>query len=382
MPLARPKLVCKRTTTERKAQRHGIRLEEASLTENTRERYSSALMMLVPVLLKVTLLSQLDAAISDWVEAMWSSGQPQYLVSDALSGLSFYEPWTKRQYPNAWRLFSVWRKLEIPSRAPPFTAELIRSLATYAYRHNDLLFAAVFLLGFYGMLRTGEILNLTTADLLVNSSHIIVSLQNTKTGKRKGCQEVIHIDDIFTIEIISAVLDLRESQGLKNYPLRPYSSTLFRKRFNFYCWKFGLRSFAFRPYSLRRRGRDASFSGYSQHGIHIGHGPLGERQSRSNLHKWCFILFTWNGLFFTNPPHACSISRPCLIVLRTRRGCVESALVLICFSNCMNCWKAARPCFLPQDGESCMGLPEDNGPEFPALGNTLSWNLKSYRLWQ
>ena len=205
------------------------------------------------------LLSQLDAAISDWVESMWTAGQPQYLVADALSGLSFYEPWTKRQFPNAWRLFSVWRKLEVPSRAPPFTAELIRSLATYAYRHDDLLFAAVFLLGFYGLLRTGEILNLATDDILVNSSHIIVSLQNTKTGKRKGCQEVIHVDDEFTIEVLSAVLDLRESQGLTHFPLWPYSSALFRKRFNFYCGKFGLQSFAFRPYSLRRGGATHHF---------------------------------------------------------------------------------------------------------------------------
>ena len=193
------------------------------------------------------------------MEKMWSAGQPQYLVSDALSGLSFYKPWTKRQYPNAWRLFSVWRKLEIPSRAPPFTAELIRSLATYAYQHDDLLFAAVFLLGFYGMLRTGEILNLTTGDLLINKNHLIVSLQNTKTGKRKGCQKNIHIDDIFTIEAVSAILDLRKMQTLKNYPLWPYSSDLVRKRFNFYCWKFGLCHFAFKPYSLRRGGATHHF---------------------------------------------------------------------------------------------------------------------------
>ena len=186
MPLVRPKLVCKRTKSERKAQRHGIRLEEASLTENTRERYCSALMTLIPVLLKVTLLSQLDAAISDWVQTMWSSGQPQYLVSDALSGLSFYEPWTKRQYPTAWRLFSVWRKLEIPSRAPPFTAELIRSLATYAYRHNDLLFAAVFLLGFYGMLRNWiwQLRTCWSTPVTLSSPFKIQKQENEKDAKK------------------------------------------------------------------------------------------------------------------------------------------------------------------------------------------------------
>ena len=130
------------------------------------------------------------------------------------------------------------------------------------------------------------------------------------------------------------------------------------------------------------RGRDTSFPGDSEHGIHIGHGALGERKSRSNLHQWCFIFFTWNGLFFTHPPHACSLSRPYLIVLRTRWGCVDNTLVLICFVSCMSCWRLQGLALLPRDGKSCMGLLEDNGPEFPALGNLLSWNLKSYRLWQ
>ena len=259
MPPVRPKVISKRTQAERKAERRGIQLEDASLTESTRVRYSHALLLLLPVLETVQSLAGLDSALSDWVEERWKAGSPQYLISDALSGLHYYEPWTKRQIPNTWRLFSVWRKLELPARAPPFTAEIIRSISSYALAHHDLFFAAIMLLGFYGLLRTGELLNLTTADLLVNSNHLIVSLQNTKTGKRKGCQEVIHVSDEFTIEVISAVMDVRESQGLQNMPLWSHSASSFRKRFTFYCHKFGLQQFSYRPYSLRRGGATHHF---------------------------------------------------------------------------------------------------------------------------
>ena len=254
MPRAPPRLVCKRTRAERKAQRRSLKLFDASLTEATKARYSTGLSRLLETLETVPTLAALDNAVSNWVEKMWEDGEPQYLVADALSGLHFYEPWTKRQLPNSWRLFSVWRKLEIPSRAPPLTEDLIRGMATYALEHDDLTWAGIFLIGFYGLLRTGEIMKLAATDLLVSGNHLIISLQQTKTGKRKGCHEVIHIDDIFTIEVASALIALRRAQNRANCSLWMFSGTAFRKRFVYYCHKFGLESHGFRPYSLRRGG--------------------------------------------------------------------------------------------------------------------------------
>ena len=259
MPHARAKLVCRRSRAERKWQRRKITLEDASLSDTTRHRYTNALLKLLPVLETVTSIAQLDFTLSEWVEAMWKEGEALYLISDALCGLHYYEPWTKRQVPNTWRLFSAWRKLEVPARAPPLTSQLVRSMVAYALHHDDLIWASLLLLGFYGLLRTGEILKLAACDILIGSGHLIISLLDTKTGKRKGGQESIHIDDPLTFEVTSAALALQTSRNLMSAPLWPYSGTAFRKKFAYYCARFGLQKFGFRPYSLRRGGATSHF---------------------------------------------------------------------------------------------------------------------------
>ena len=244
MPRVTYKFVTKHTRAERKAQRRFVRLEDASLTDSTRARYATALLRLVPTLETVHSLAGLDFAVTDWIEEMWEAGEPQYVIADALSGLHYYEPWTKR---------------EVPSRAPPLTSQLIRSMAAYAIDHRDLLWACILLVGFYALLRTGEILQLCPTDFLVADNRVVISLQNTKTGKRKACQEAVHVDDALTVEVIQSVLLLRKQQNNMQLPLWPYSGSSFRKRFAVYCQRFGLQKHGFRPYSLRRGGATHHF---------------------------------------------------------------------------------------------------------------------------
>ena len=252
--LARAKVLARKTKAQRKEARARISLEDAGLTEATRARYASALFLLLPVLETVQHMQGLDYAISDWVEAMFKAGEPQHLISDALCGLHWREPWTKRLLPNAWRLFHIWRKVEIASRAPPLTSALVRSMAFYCIEHQDLQMAAALLVGFYGLLRTGEILNLRLCDCLLKNGHCIISLLETKTGKRKGIAEMVHISDVFTIETLFALQQLRREQGCPSGLLWADSASVFRNRFAFYCNRFDLSSQGFRPYSLRRGG--------------------------------------------------------------------------------------------------------------------------------
>ena len=214
---------------------------------------------MLPVLESVSNLNNLDFAVSQWVEDSWADGEALYLISDALCGLHYFEPWSKRRIPNAWRLFSTWRKMEVPSRAPPLTAQLVRAMATYALAHQDLVSAALLLVGFYGLLRTGKLLALRTIDILVTTEHAILSLPNTKSGKRKGAHEMVHLEDPFTVEVIMALTRGRKEAGVSELPLWRYSGSAFRCRFYHYCHKFALDDFKFRPYSLRRGGATHHF---------------------------------------------------------------------------------------------------------------------------
>ena len=251
---AKPRLVPKRTKAERKQQRATISLVDASISPKTQSRYMAGLYLLMPMLDLIQKVEDLDFLLSDWLEEMWSAGEPLYKVSDALCALHFYEPWSRKRIPNVWRLFAVWRKLEVPNRAPPLTAVLVEGLASYALAHDDLAMATLFLVGFYGLLRTGELLSLKVSDVLVANRMAILSLVDTKSGKRKAASEVIHINNFFAVECLSSLQALRQAQGAAGGFLWTLSQAVFRHRFNQYCNKFDLGKFNFRPYSLRRGG--------------------------------------------------------------------------------------------------------------------------------
>ncbi|CAL1160405.1 unnamed protein product, partial [Cladocopium goreaui] len=238
---------------------HGITLilGHVESTQNPTDhasRYYDAMRKLLPTLEKVKGPPQLDDAVSDWVEKQWREGQTIHVVSDALCGLHHFEPYTKKLIPSAWKLFRTWRKLEAPNRAPPLTKYIIYSLAHYAMMHNDLVFGTLLLMGFFGLLRTGELLLVKPCNILVAKERVILSLESTKSGKRNAASETVSFDDPFAVIAIDQLLQLREHQRLQHVPCWLHSAQNFRNKFSFYLKKFDLQGHCFRPYSLRRGG--------------------------------------------------------------------------------------------------------------------------------
>ena len=244
----------RRTRKERKQQRACVKLWDAAISKPTQERYFLGLKNLLPEISNATSLLDIDMAAANWIQKCWERGDPLHGISDALCGLHHYEPWTKRHLPLSWKMFGTWRKLESPDRAPPLTPQIIYSWAYYAVDHCDFIFAGLLLLGFFALLRTGEILQVTPADILLNQTTGIVSLRDTKTGKRDNVSEMVSFDDPFTIQTLQGLKDIKNQQGLSKVPIWPYSGSAFRARFKQYSIKFDLEPHRFRPYSLRRGG--------------------------------------------------------------------------------------------------------------------------------
>ena len=142
-------------------------MADAAVSDTTRGRYFVALQRLLPLLENIHSEHGLDDAVCSFIAVSWKKGLPLYLVGDALSGLHRQEAWTKKKIPRSWRLFSTWRRLEVPARAPPLTLPIVRALAHLSLFHDDLIFATLLLLGFFGLLRTGELLKVRPCDLLV-----------------------------------------------------------------------------------------------------------------------------------------------------------------------------------------------------------------------
>ena len=244
---------------ERAQRRSRINLDDAALGDKTRERYYLALRKLLDHVGPCDELFILDAKACDWIRKMWREGEPLLTIGDALSALHYYEPSTKRGIPHSWKLFSVWRKVEIPSRAPPLTWYIVQAFASFELKQGNLEMAASLMLGFHCLLRTGELLSLTLDDFSLSATQGICSLIGTKSGKRNAANEVITICNPLVLLILTQLIEIRRLETHGNNRLYSASSACFRKRFNFLCHKFGLDSFVFRPYSLRRGGATAFF---------------------------------------------------------------------------------------------------------------------------
>lgn len=247
------------TRAERIRARAKIILDDAALTPQTQSRYYHALRKLVPVIEKVKDEQFLDVHICKWIRKMWRTGEPLLTIGDALSALHFHQPWTRRRIPHSWKLFSVWRRIEVPCRAPPFTLRLTRGLAALAVARDQWELAAMLLLGFSCLLRTGELLELMTSDLLLGTNTGICTLRNTKTGKRDKAQEVISIKDTVTLEFLQQFLLWRNAMPTGSDKLWTASAGCFRKQFAKIIQDFGLSHHGFRPYSLRRGGATWTF---------------------------------------------------------------------------------------------------------------------------
>ena len=139
------------------------------------------------------------------------------------------------------------------------TKFIIYSVANYAIVHNDSVFGSLILLGFFALLRTGEILNLKPCNCLLSKERGLLTLEFTKTGKRDAATESVVFEDEFTLLALQECLILRKGQGLSAVPIWTTSAANFRNKFAFYMRRFNLEQHAFRPYSLRRGGATAIF---------------------------------------------------------------------------------------------------------------------------
>ena len=239
---------------ERARQRSKIHLDDAALSLKTQQRYYCALRKLLPTIERCRCADDLDLKICNWIRRMWKSGEPLIYIGDGLCAMHFFMPWSKGKVPGAWKLFAVWRRLEVPSRAPPLTWDLVKSFSSYELSLGRHEMSSLLLLAFHCLLRTGELWQLYPEDILLGRSHGVLSLKGTKSGKRNAANESVSITNELVVESLRSLLSYRQQCGGPSRPLWSSSHAAFRSRFKVLCDRFDVQHHAFRPYSLRRGG--------------------------------------------------------------------------------------------------------------------------------
>lgn len=247
-----------RLAAERRRLRGRLSLLDRAVTIKTRIRYFVAVSQVVERLEHTRL--DIDEFMMQWVDERYLAGASITSVADTLSGLHHYLPWSKGRLRGAWRIYGLWRKLERPRQAPPFPIEVVEGLVGRCVMVEDLRLALCLCLGFWGMLRTGEIFAVRFRHLLISRTNMVVRLGETKTGVRRQVDENVVTTHGPTILIARTVSDIVSS---RNEKIWPNSSAEFRTAFKRLQQFFRLPS-SFRPYSLRRGGATEDFR---QHGL-------------------------------------------------------------------------------------------------------------------
>ena len=245
------------TVAQRKKQRQTLgTLRNLTVQPATRQRYQKAVDHFLHFLRGEriplpTCRDAMDPLVCDYLEHLWASGAGRAQASDCLAGLQNETPGLRGRMPGAWRLLKAWHMNEIPSRAPPLPAHVVHAMAGWAIFTGHAAFAVSLLVGFYGMLRTGEILSLRRSHFSSSptASRVVISLGFTKGGKRAGAAESSVLGYDIAVRFVQRWMKIAASGAA----LTP-SPAKWRQLFNDALKALNLSSFEFRPYSLRRGG--------------------------------------------------------------------------------------------------------------------------------
>ena len=249
-PAVHRQVLAGRTSKERAQAREGISLRDSGITEKTRLRYRSALSVLLPFITGIASSEELDQVVE---ELEWSRGSTLGQIGDALCGLQFYCPEFKGCLRGSWRLYKNWRRLEIPCRAPPISAVIVRAFVSLLLDNELVAGAFLVALAFHAYLRTGEALGLQFSDLQVNGSTGVVTIRGGKSGLRNNMDEAIAIYDGGVLQLARLAKLLPHAQEPRS-KVWNQSASAFRKMFQRCIVHFELQKLELKPYSLRRGG--------------------------------------------------------------------------------------------------------------------------------
>ena len=249
---------------DRQRARAQVVLADVGISPATLQRYYVAVRRLTPVLEQISTEADLDESIAEWIQAEFEDGTPMYLVADALSGLHHFEPFTKRRLVRSWRLYGIWRKYEVPCRAPPLPVDITLAMAGWCISHGQLVMGALILLGFHCLLRTGEILCIKPSDVLLSDTHGVLAIPRSKSGLRFNTTESVTITDQRVLLVLQSALDIRSTQGLVQVPFWQHSGSAFRNLFRKVLLELSVGDLNFKPYSIRRGGATHE---YRSHGL-------------------------------------------------------------------------------------------------------------------
>ena len=239
------------------------RLQDQRVSPGTAERYQRSLEELchfarIP---SENLLRRdnLGDILSDYLEKLWEDGDTKTMASYTLAAVQYFRPQVKGQLTKAWKLLALWGKLEQPRRATPLSASLCLAFAGRFLQWQWPELACLVIVGFCGLLRTGEMFQLTRSNVVLprkGGQSAILFLFNTKTTKRNLLEaEKVMINEQVGIDSLRFLCKNKRREDF----LVETSPPKFRSLWKSVVEDLGLGQFHYLPYSLRRGGATCAY---------------------------------------------------------------------------------------------------------------------------
>lgn len=196
----------------------------------------------------------LDNQLQKYLEFLWEEGEGLSLAGDTLSSIQHFQPSSRRNINGAWRMLKAWQLHEFPARAPPFTWDTLRIVMGWIHGVSPNVALGLYL-GFKGLLRTGELLNVQAKDIVLSarSDTGILYLSLTKTAALNPGSGHITIHDRCLLHLLRPWKTVAPPDQF----LVSWSSSKFRSEFHRALVAAGLLQYGYKPYSLRRGGATA-----------------------------------------------------------------------------------------------------------------------------
>ena len=197
-------------------------------------------------------LEDLDFVAGEFVNHLFQDDLPLGWGNDFVCGLKRFYPRCRFSLQITSSYLRNWSKSVKRTQALPLTSDILVSLVTCALLRGEKFLASVLLLGFVGLLRTGELVSLKRSQLqfLGGGSQLHISLPDSKGAKRSGLPESVVIRHHLTVKFFAKAFSNHAPQDF----IYPCTHASLGRDLSRIALAIGLRHPNLTPYSLRRGG--------------------------------------------------------------------------------------------------------------------------------
>ena len=197
----------------------------------------------------------LEHQLCEYIEELWQEGEGRSAATDVMSSVCFLLK-KPRSFHAGWRLCSTWSRLELPCRAPPLTQDLLLAMCGYACSIGRADLACGLCLGFHCLLRTAELAGVCVEHISLGPRRTgVLALPLTKSGQRRGAQDIVTLDDSCVGALVAGLLCRTQKGSL----MPGVTSRTLCDFFKEAAVQLDIVSLNLRPYSLRRGGATHDF---------------------------------------------------------------------------------------------------------------------------